>query len=129
MRVTILCPEDKAQAFAAFLACKAQTAADQVHFPAIHWRNAAGVRFSAASFEGGSDAAAHWAAPPALPNWAAAGSMDMALAMACHATLHLIAAEAEISPAAIDRLTIVFGREGGDVLDLSGLRQDLPADI
>lgn len=129
MRVTILCPEHKVQAFAPFLTCKALTAAEEVHFPAIRWRDAAGVRFAAASFEGGDDAAAYWAARPAPPDWADATLEEMALAQACHATLNLIGGEAEIGPAPTDRLSVIFGRSGGDVLDLSGLRQDLPTDI
>lgn len=129
MRVTILCPEDKAAAFAPFLASKALNAADQVRFPAMRWRDLAGVRFCAASFEDGGDAAAHWAAVPTLPGWADAATLDLTLAGLCHATLHLIGPDEAILPAANDGLTIVLGREGGDVLDLCGLSQDLPMDI
>lgn len=129
MRVTILCPEPKAQVFAPFLACKALTAAEVVQFPAIRWRNAAGVRFCAASFEAGDDAAGYWAARPAPPDWTEASLAEMELALACHATLNLIGVETEIGPAPADRLSVIFGRNGSDVLDLCGLRQDLPNDI
>ena len=58
-----------------------------------------------------------------------AATLDLDLAGLCHATLHLIGPDEAILPAANNGLTIILGREGGDVLDLCGLSQDLPMDI